>query len=179
MLDELNWDPVIEKSVLIESLPELIRSRCDQFTSANEIKGFLWRSYGTNAYLTKGMEEILKKTCKFERMEDFITQTIHNIFKIETALESYSALGRFGREEVNMREWSTAMLGIVFNMLNTQTMKLVKEDLRYHENMLHKVGGWEHSSKVFNIIIYRLKKIESNKEIEILGETDNEPSRGS
>ena len=112
-------------------------------------------------------------------MEDFISQTIPNILKIDSALESYSALGRFGRDEVNMRVWNTAMLGMVFNVLNTQAMRMVKEDLRYHKNLLHKVGGWEHSSKVFNIIIYRLKKIEANKEIEVLGESVNEQSKGS
>ena len=176
MLERLDWDPIVEKSVLVESLPELIRGRCDQFTSAEEIKAFIWRSYGTSAFLTKGMEEILKKTCRFEGMEEFISKTIPNILKIESALESYSALGRFGRDEVNMRVWHTAMLGMVFNVLNTQTMRMVKEDLRHHEEVLHRVGGWEHSSKCFDIIVFRLKKIEANREIELLGEEQAEGS---
>ena len=110
LLEKLEWDPIVEKSVLMESLPDIIKGRCDQFISADEIKSFIWRSYGTDAFLTKGMEEILKKTSRFEGMEEFISNTIPNILKIDSALGSYSALGRFGREDVNMRVWNTAIL---------------------------------------------------------------------
>ena len=174
LLEKLEWDPIVEKSVLMESLPDLIKGRCDQFISADEIKSFIWRSYGTDAFLTRGMEEILKKTSRFEGMEEFISNTIPNILKIDSALESYSALGRFGRDDVNMRVWNTAMLGMVFNVLNTKTMTMVKEDLRGHDEALHRMGGWAYSSKCFDIIVHRLKRIEANKEIEILGEAPSE-----
>ena len=179
LLEKLEWDPIVEKSVLVESLPDLIKGRCDQFTSAGEIKSFIWRSYGTAAYLTKGMEEILQKTCRFEGMEKFISNTIPNILKIDSALESYSALGRFGRDDVNMRVWNTAMLGMVFNVLNTKTMNLVKDDLRHQDEALLRMGGWAYSSKCFDIIVYRLKKIEANREIEILGEATSGAVKGS
>ena len=95
-------------------MPELIRGRCDQFTSADKIKAFIWRSYGTSAFLTKGMEEILKKTCKFERMEDFISQTIPNILKIESALKIILCVGkiRTGRGQHEGVEHGYARYGV-------------------------------------------------------------------
>ena len=71
------------------------------------------------------------------------------------------------------------MLNLVFNLLNSQAMRLVKDDLRYNENILSKLGGWEHSSKVFDLIVYRLKKIKANRDIEMYGEQTKDQPMGS
>ena len=74
MLVAANLEELSEKIMVLKALPEDVKARCDHLETAGDIRRFLWVTFGTTTFLTKGINELVGKIKKHETLEGFLLQ---------------------------------------------------------------------------------------------------------
>ena len=171
MLMEANMEQLSEKIMILKALPEDVKTRCDHLETAGDIRRYLWLTFGTTTFLTKGLDTLVGNIKEHDNLEEFLDRTVPGILKVEAAIRHFSMVGEMPIQDVQMQVWNDRLLNKILITLHSTAIRLYTEEATQEASDLNRRGGWERSVRCFEIVVAKIRVMELTRDILI--QTDN------